>query len=32
VYEILSTEGMEEKAREFVQMWGVIDEVDMGWY
>jgi hypothetical protein len=32
VYEILSTEGLEDKKKDFVNMWGVIDEVDMGWY
>ncbi|KAB5547175.1 L-amino acid oxidase [Coniochaeta sp. 2T2.1] len=32
VYEILSTEGWEDKKKQFVEQWGTIDEVDMGWY
>ncbi|TPX13329.1 uncharacterized protein E0L32_006302 [Thyridium curvatum] len=32
VYEILCTEGMEDKKKQFIEQWGVIDEVDMGWY
>lgn len=32
VMEILDTEGLEEKKKEFVNMWGDIDEVDKGWY
>ena len=32
VYEILCTEGMEEKKKQFIEQWDVIDEVDMGWY
>jgi monoamine oxidase len=32
VFEVLNTEGMEDKKKQFVEMWGVIDEVDMGWY
>lgn len=32
VVEILRTEGREDLIAELVEMWGVIDEVDMGWY
>ncbi|GKT47603.1 putative bifunctional amine oxidase [Colletotrichum spaethianum] len=32
VFEILDTEGLEDKKKQFVDQWGVIDEVDMGWY
>jgi hypothetical protein len=32
VYEILSTEGMEDKKKQFIEQWDVIDEVDIGWY
>ncbi|KAJ5000559.1 putative bifunctional amine oxidase [Colletotrichum sp. SAR 10_66] len=32
VYEILSTEGLEDKKKEFIDKWNIIDEVDMGWY
>ncbi|KAF9875231.1 l-amino acid oxidase [Colletotrichum karsti] len=32
VFEILSTEGLEDKKKEFIEKWNVIDEVDMGWY
>ncbi|OBR14723.1 L-amino acid oxidase [Colletotrichum higginsianum IMI 349063] len=32
VFEILDTEGLEDKKKEFIDQWGVIDEVDMGWY
>ncbi|KAK1517126.1 L-amino acid oxidase [Colletotrichum costaricense] len=32
VFEILCTEGLEDKKKQFVEQWGVIDEVDMGWY
>ncbi|KXH42851.1 L-amino acid oxidase [Colletotrichum simmondsii] len=30
VFEILCTEGLEDKKKQFVEQWGVIDEVDMG--
>ncbi|KUI69395.1 hypothetical protein VM1G_04950 [Cytospora mali] len=32
VLEILNTEGLEDLKAEFVRMWNVTDEVDMGWY
>ncbi|KAF5512397.1 putative bifunctional amine oxidase [Colletotrichum aenigma] len=32
VYEILSTEGLEDKKKEFIEKWNIIDEVDMDWY
>ncbi|KAK2033552.1 L-amino acid oxidase [Colletotrichum zoysiae] len=32
VFEILDTEGLEDKKKQFIDQWGVIDEVDMGWY
>ncbi|KAH7349392.1 L-amino acid oxidase [Plectosphaerella cucumerina] len=32
VFEILSTEGLEEKKKQFIEEWSIIDEVDMGWY
>ncbi|GJC89387.1 putative bifunctional amine oxidase DDB_G0291301 [Colletotrichum liriopes] len=32
VLEILDTEGLEDKKKQFIDQWGVIDEVDMGWY
>ncbi|KAM5361872.1 hypothetical protein ACJA88_014290 [Fusarium oxysporum] len=32
VYEILCTEGLEEKKKQFIKQWDIIDEVDMGWY
>ncbi|KAK1962107.1 L-amino acid oxidase [Colletotrichum sublineola] len=32
VLEILNTEGLEDKKKQFIAQWGVIDEVDMGWY
>lgn len=32
VMEILDTEGLEDKKADFVRMWNVTDEVDMGWY
>lgn len=32
VVEILATEGLTDKLDEFVAMWRLIDEVDMGWY
>ncbi|KAK2040867.1 L-amino acid oxidase [Colletotrichum somersetense] len=32
VFEILDTEGLEDKKKQFVDQWDVIDEVDMGWY
>jgi hypothetical protein len=32
VYEILCTEGLEEKKKQFIEQWGIIDEVDIGWY
>lgn len=32
VYEILCTEGLEDKKAQFIATWNSIDEVDMGWY
>ncbi|KAG7423077.1 putative bifunctional amine oxidase [Fusarium oxysporum f. sp. raphani] len=32
VYEILCTEGLEEKKKQFIEQWDIIDEVDMCWY
>jgi hypothetical protein len=32
VYEILCTEGLEEKKKQFIEQWDIIDEVDIGWY
>ncbi|KAK1580061.1 L-amino acid oxidase [Colletotrichum navitas] len=32
VFEILDTEGLEDKKKQFIDQWDVIDEVDMGWY
>lgn len=32
VFEILCTEGLEDKKKEFIEKWNVIDEVDLGWY
>ena len=32
VAEVLAVEGMWSKLDELVDQWGVIDEVDMGWY
>lgn len=32
VAEVLAVERMEDKLVEMVEMWGIIDEVDMGWY
>ncbi|TDZ99586.1 putative bifunctional amine oxidase [Colletotrichum sidae] len=32
VFEILCTEGLEDKKKQFIEQWDIIDEVDMGWY
>ncbi len=32
VAEILAVEGMTDKLQELVDKWGLVDEVDMGWY
>ncbi|KAL0937082.1 L-amino acid oxidase [Colletotrichum truncatum] len=32
VYEILCTEGLEDKKAQFIQQWKDIDEVEKGWY
>ena len=32
VYEILCTEGMEDKKAKFIQTWNITDEVELGWY
>jgi len=32
VAEILAVEGMRDKLGQLVDMWGLVDEVDMGWY
>ncbi|KJZ72746.1 hypothetical protein HIM_07821 [Hirsutella minnesotensis 3608] len=32
VAEILASEGMEKKLSELIDLWGLIGEVDMGWY
>ncbi|KAK1990243.1 L-amino acid oxidase [Colletotrichum falcatum] len=32
VFEILDTEDLRDKKTQFIDQWGKIDEVDMGWY
>jgi monoamine oxidase len=32
VAEVLAVEGLKGKLDELVDMWGLVDEVDMGWY
>lgn len=32
VVEVLANEGMHDEIQSLVDMWGLIDEVDMGWY
>ena len=32
VVEVLKTEGRDDLIEKLIQMWGTIDEVDMGWY